>query len=77
MITAQVQVTNTGDMAGDEVIQLYVGKEDSAVDRPVRELKGFTVYHYNPVRPRQLPLQHLYQSLNTIAIMIICGSLKR
>lgn len=41
VITSQVQVTNTGDMAGDEVIQLYVGKEDSAIDRPVRALKGF------------------------------------
>lgn len=48
MITAQVQVTNTGDMAGDEVIQLYVGKEDSAVDRPVRELKGFTRVSLQP-----------------------------
>lgn len=41
IITAQVQVTNTGKVAGDEVIQLYVGKEDSSVDRPVRALKGF------------------------------------
>ncbi|NLJ97386.1 MAG: glycosyl hydrolase [Clostridiales bacterium] len=40
-ITAEVQVTNTGNMAGDEVIQLYVGKEDSSIDRPVRSLKGF------------------------------------
>ncbi|MDD4113585.1 MAG: glycoside hydrolase family 3 C-terminal domain-containing protein [Herbinix sp.] len=41
VITAQVEVTNTGKVAGDEVIQLYVGKEDSSVDRPVRALKGF------------------------------------
>ena len=41
IITAQVQVTNTGNMAGDEVVQLYIGKEDSSVDRPVRRLKGF------------------------------------
>lgn len=41
VIIAQVQVTNTGNVAGDEVIQLYVGKEDSAIDRPKRNLKGF------------------------------------
>jgi beta-glucosidase len=40
-VTARVQVTNTGSREGDEVIQLYIGKEDSAVDRPVKALKGF------------------------------------
>ncbi|MBY5021186.1 glycoside hydrolase family 3 C-terminal domain-containing protein [Streptococcus suis] len=34
-------VTNTGQRAGAEVVQLYVGKEDSQIFRPVRELKGF------------------------------------
>ncbi|MEZ0447397.1 beta-glucosidase family protein [Cellulomonas sp. ICMP 17802] len=34
-------VTNTGDRAGREVVQLYVGDPDAAVRRPVRELKGF------------------------------------
>jgi len=34
-------VTNTGRRAGTEVAQLYVGKADSKVHRPPRELKGF------------------------------------
>jgi beta-glucosidase len=34
-------VTNTGDREGAEVIQLYIGKKDSALFRPVKELKGF------------------------------------
>jgi beta-glucosidase len=34
-------LTNTGRRAGAEVAQLYVGKADSKVDRPPRELKGF------------------------------------
>lgn len=38
---AQVTVTNTGDRAGKEIVQIYVGKSDSAVDRPVKELRGF------------------------------------
>ena len=36
-----VDVKNTGDMAGDEIVQLYVGYEGSAVDRPLKDLKAF------------------------------------
>ncbi|MBQ7868484.1 MAG: glycoside hydrolase family 3 C-terminal domain-containing protein [Clostridia bacterium] len=36
-----VDVTNTGSVAGKEVVQLYVGDCESTVFRPVRELKGF------------------------------------
>jgi len=36
-----VDVTNTGDRAGDEVVQLYVHDRVASVTRPVRELKGF------------------------------------
>jgi beta-glucosidase len=36
-----VQVTNTGKMAGEEIVQLYVGFKNSAVDRPVKLLRGF------------------------------------
>lgn len=34
-------LTNTGDMDGAEVAQLYVGKKDALVFRPEKELKGF------------------------------------
>lgn len=36
-----VDVVNTGERAGDEVVQLYVRDVVSSVTRPVRELKGF------------------------------------
>ena len=36
-----VTVTNTGDRAGSEVVQLYIRDKFSAVTRPVKELKGF------------------------------------
>ncbi len=39
--SAQVDVTNTGDRAGDEVVQLYIRDDVSSVTRPVKELKGF------------------------------------
>ncbi|MDW5287232.1 beta-glucosidase [Formosa sp. PL04] len=42
VIEVQCEVSNTGDTAGSEVIQVYVGKPDSNIDRPLKELKGFT-----------------------------------
>jgi beta-glucosidase len=36
-----VDVTNVGDRAGDEVVQLYIRDLVSTVTRPVKELKGF------------------------------------
>jgi beta-glucosidase len=41
LLTATFDVTNTGSMYGEEVAQLYVEPPGTAVDRPVRELKGF------------------------------------
>jgi beta-glucosidase len=36
-----VDVTNTGQRAGDEVVQMYVRDLVSSITRPVKELKGF------------------------------------
>lgn len=36
-----VDVTNCGDRTGKEIVQLYIGKKDSSVERPVKELRGF------------------------------------
>ena len=41
-------VTNTGDRAGAEIVQLYVAKPDAKIFRPAQELKGFTKV---PLRP--------------------------
>ena len=40
-----VNVTNTGDMDGDEVVQLYIKDDYSSVTRPVKELKGYKRVH--------------------------------
>ncbi len=37
----EVDVTNTGRVAGDEVVQMYIRDKVSSVTRPVKELKGF------------------------------------
>ena len=34
-------VTNTGSVAGTEIVQLYVAKKNSEIFRPAKELKGF------------------------------------
>jgi beta-glucosidase len=40
-VTVEVDVTNTGKRAGDEVAQLYLRDDVASVARPVRELRGF------------------------------------
>ena len=40
-VTVSVDVRNTGKVAGDEVVQLYLHELVSSVTRPVKELKGF------------------------------------
>jgi beta-glucosidase len=40
-VTVRVEVSNVGDRAGEEVVQIYVGCVGSKVHRPPMELKGF------------------------------------
>lgn len=47
-LTVSVDVTNTGSMAGKEVVQLYVSDVESTVIRPVKELKGFDKVDLQP-----------------------------
>jgi beta-glucosidase len=47
-LSVTVTVTNTGDRAGREVVQAYVGVEHSAVVRVPRELKGFASVRLEP-----------------------------
>ncbi len=39
--TVSVDITNSGDHAGAEVVQLYVQDVECSVERPLKELKGF------------------------------------
>ena len=41
-IKATVTVTNDGDYDGAQVVQVYVGQRKPSINRPVKELKGFT-----------------------------------
>jgi beta-glucosidase len=55
-IRASVQVTNTGPVAGDEIVELYVSAEGSRVDRPVRELKAFRRVHLEAGQSQRVEL---------------------
>lgn len=46
--TVHVDVTNTGAMEGKEIVEIYVGKKDSAIERPAKELKGFEKISLKP-----------------------------
>ena len=47
-LTISADITNTGDVAADEVVQLYVRDLAGNVTRPVRELKGFKRLRLQP-----------------------------
>jgi beta-glucosidase len=52
-----VEVTNTGKMAGDEIVQLYVRDMVSSVTRPVKELKGFARISLRPGESRKVSFE--------------------
>jgi beta-glucosidase len=52
-----VDVKNTGSRAGDEVVQLYVSHQGSAVARPIEELKGFERVNLKPGEMRTVTMK--------------------
>jgi len=56
--TVSFDVKNTGTRAGDEVVQMYIAHQGSAVERPSEELKGFERITLRPgeIRTVTLPL---------------------
>ncbi len=53
-VSVQCMVKNTGDRAGDEVVQLYVRDMLGSVARPVMELKGFSRVRLNAGATQQV-----------------------
>jgi beta-glucosidase len=51
-VRVSIDVSNTGPVAGDEVVQLYVRDVVSSVTRPVKELKGFQRISLDPGETR-------------------------
>jgi beta-glucosidase len=55
-ITVSIDVTNTGDRTGDEVVQLYVRYPESDVERSRMELKGFSRVHIDAGETRTVDI---------------------
>lgn len=53
-IVAEVEVKNTGKVAGDEIVQLYIRDEISSLARPLKELKGFQRISLNAGQSKKL-----------------------
>ena len=55
-VTVRVPVTNSGSMAGDEVVQVYLRDNVSSVTRPVKELVGFDRVTLQPGETRNVDI---------------------
>lgn len=55
-LTVRFTVTNTGTMAGEEIAQLYIQKEQSRIIRAKRELKGFVKVALKPGESKQVSI---------------------
>lgn len=58
-----VEITNTGEREGEEVVQLYIRDLVSSVTRPVKELKGFQRVMIPPGETRRVALPITPESL--------------
>ena len=54
VLEVKLSIKNTGNMAGKEVIQLYVQDVKSSVERPKKELKAFTKVLLNPGEEKEI-----------------------
>ena len=63
-VTVSVDVTNTGAVAGKEVVQLYVSDRNGTPDRPVKELKGFAKTELAPGETKTVSMSINARSLS-------------
>jgi beta-glucosidase len=47
-VNVMMDVTNTGDRAGDDVAQVYINDPVASISQPVRRLRGFQRVTLNP-----------------------------
>jgi beta-glucosidase len=55
-VTVAVDVKNTGNRAGAEVVQIYVGERNCPEPRPLRELKGFSRVMLDPGQTQRVEI---------------------
>lgn len=55
-VTVSVDVTNTGDVAGKEIVQVYVHDRQATLLRPPKELKGFAKVALQPAETKTVSI---------------------
>ena len=63
IITVSTTVSNTGLVAGEEVVQLYIRDKYSSFTRPVKELKGYKRVFLNPNETKQVEIELTTENL--------------
>lgn len=66
ILTVSVDIRNIGDIAGTEILQLYVNDLYSSVTTPIKELKGFTRVTLNPGEQQRVSIELPIASLTLI-----------
>jgi beta-glucosidase len=61
-LTVTVDVTNTGLVAGQEIVQLYVHDQESRLVRPTKELKGFAKVALQPGETKTVTISLAYRA---------------
>nr|WP_262497929.1 beta-glucosidase BglX [Nonlabens agnitus] len=56
-VVVTARISNTGDLAGTEIVQLYIQDEFATTIRPVKELKGFEKVTLQPGESRQVSFE--------------------
>ena len=72
-VDVKVEVKNTGNVSGDEVVQLYIRDELSSVTRPVKELKDFKRVKLMPGETKTVSLQITPEKLSFYDINMAFG----
>ncbi len=67
-VTVGFDVTNTGKIAGTEVVQLYVRNTYASVEQPMRELKGFERVTLGPGESKHIELPLGFNELSFVNV---------
>lgn len=67
-VTATVPVTNDGEMAGEETVQLYIHRRCAQRVRPVRELKGYQKVFLQPGETKEVSMTVTKDELGYYAV---------
>ncbi|HVP21950.1 MAG TPA: glycoside hydrolase family 3 C-terminal domain-containing protein [Anaerolineaceae bacterium] len=63
IVSVSIKVTNTGKVAGDEVVQAYIQDLEASVPVPACELRGFARIHLDPGQSCSLKFDFRFEDL--------------